>query len=112
MKVIKVQMASRLRLWTSRDMTYNNPIATKKRSKGFYVIKKHTECCKATYTSEVKARLRKMENEVNRRAGDRPVAVLLDGLVRYMWRSDVLTEEEYAEVRKVARDKLKLLRKK
>ncbi len=78
-------------LWTSGDMLF----VIEGRRIG--VIHKFTRCKKPRYTLKIKGNLARME----RRGFNRPseavkaVCVELSGKLRYVWRTDVLTEPEY-----------------
>jgi hypothetical protein len=92
-------------VWLSRELIFNRPPG--------YNIKKYPKFYKAKkikYTGSVLKYLDRMENKG---LGDRgrAVAIFLDGMIRYVWRSDVLSRKEYDEIQRngmgVLRSKLR-----
>lgn len=76
-------------VWLSRDMTFNS-------QDGFIIFAKHTKAKKIKYDYAIELYLDNMENKsvLYDASFGRAVAIELGGMVRYVWRSDVLTEEE------------------
>lgn len=76
-------------VWLSKDMTFNS-------QNGFIVFAKHTKAKKIKYDYAIESYLDNMENKsvLYDASFGRAVAIELGGMVRYVWRSDVLTEEE------------------
>lgn len=92
--VIKARIKVRL----ARDMDFNNPPG---RNIKRYV--KYTQAEKVPYNSAIMAYLNSMEDSLfseYKESGVRAVAIFLDGMIRYVWRSDLLTEEEFENGRK------------
>lgn len=94
-------------LWTSRDMKFHDP------EKGFFKIKKYTRCYVAKYNNRIKNYLERMKRkDTYHDSHENPVAVFLDEKIRYVWRSDLLTEKEFEDIKREQRRKLGVLRKK
>jgi hypothetical protein len=72
------------------------------RDKGVEIIPRYTECEKVPYDHKIKRYLQGMEQKGFNRPGSGPAAVCvkLKGMLRYVWRTDVLTEEEYEDHKK------------
>lgn len=93
-------------VWLSRSMIFNNPPGMNLKT-----YKKYTKTKKVKYTRKIEMYLDKMENNwfkcehENRTA----VAIKLDGIIRYVWREDLLSEKEYDEIRKKHQDGLRIL---
>lgn len=91
----------RIDLWTSRDMIFVV------KGKGQIKIKKHTACYKPPYSESVKKYLKWMEKlGLNRPEGSpKAVGVVLEGQIRYGWRTDFLTKSEYGELMREKKDR-------
>lgn len=91
-EVLSTVDKARIELWTSRDMLFS---INKKR--GISVIPKYTKCEKVPYTHKIKDYLQSMEEHSFSRPTDKPkaVCVKLEGMIRFVWRTDVLTEKEH-----------------
>ena len=100
---------ARIELWTAEDMTF-----VVSRETGIRVIPRFTKCVKPKYTHEIKRYLMNMERTTMFRPEGNPpaVCVQLAGMLRYVWRTDVLTESEYDAVRETEKASLRVLRKK
>jgi hypothetical protein len=97
-KLSKVDKA-RIELWTAHDLTF---VISKE--KGVGTIPRFTPCVKPVYTHKIKDYLFNMEEKgINRPPGVKAVCVKLEGMLRYLWRTDVLTKQEYEEVRRKER---------
>ncbi len=99
-------------LYLSREMLFNNPPGH-----NINRYRKHHKCQKVRYSSKVLSILNRMEDLEGSKyqcsgGKDRAVAIKLGEIVRYVWRSDVLTEAEYDQRVKQDRRKLSSLRKK
>lgn len=92
-----------IELWTAKDMTF----VIEGRRIG--VIPKFTKCKKVRYTHKIKYTLEKMEERGFNRPSEntKAVCVELSGKLRYVWRTDVLTESEYDIERKRGTTSLK-----
>ncbi len=98
----------KLDMWTARDLTFH---INKRRGTG--AIPRFTSCKKPKYTLKIKRYLMRMEErDSEHAAGDFAVCVDLIGQFRYVWRSDLLVQQEYDEIRKEERSALGLLGKK
>jgi hypothetical protein len=88
-------------LWTARDMLFMI-----NKSKGVGFIPRFTECYKPVYNHSIKDYLNNMEAKGFNRPGSNPnaVCVKLEGMLRYVWRTDVLTKDEYDERRKCEKE--------
>jgi len=97
---------SKIDLWTAHDMSY----VVKERGRYPVTIPRFTPCHKPPYTHEI---LRYFERMMKRweqpSENSKPVAVFLEGQLRYCWREDVLTKEEYDAAREADRAALVLL---
>jgi hypothetical protein len=102
-------------VWLSKEMIFNNP------GKGVKRYPKNTKAEKVKYNKKILRYLDRMEEKVDsviRADGvsiedlGRAVAIKMDGLVRYVWRSDLMTEREFDEKRTAQKKKLGMLRKK
>lgn len=89
---------TKIDLWTSHDMTF----VVKSRGRYPVTIPKYTKCAKPVYTLKMLAYMDRMNRQLNAREG-KPVAVMLLDELRYVWRSDVLTQEEYDAAREADR---------
>lgn len=100
---------TRIELWTAHDMVF---VLDKERGQG--TIPRFTACVKPVYTNKIKAYLANMERQGFGRPDDRTraVAVKLEGQLRYVWRTDVLTKEEYDAAKEKERTSLSALRSK
>jgi hypothetical protein len=100
-QLTKVDKA-RIKLWTAHDMSF-----VISREKGIGTIPKFTPCEKISYDLKIKAYLDHMEAKSDWRPSSNPkaVCVKLMGVIRYVWRTDVLTEAEYDEVKRKERSK-------
>lgn len=81
-------------VWLSRELIFNQPPR--------YNIKKYPKFYKAKkikYTSNILKYLDRMESK-NFNGRYRAVAIYLDGMVRYVWRNDLLSRKEYDEIQK------------
>lgn len=82
---------ARIELWTARDMDF-----VIDRSNGIHTIPRFTKCEKPPYTAKIKRQLKNMEEKsLLRPEGVKAVCVNLKGMMRYVWRTDVLTRAEY-----------------
>jgi len=105
-------VAAEFDVYLSRDLRFNDP---EKREIGTY--SEHTRARKVRYTSEM---LRKLDRMEDRRMFTDPqdpsvraVAIHLDGRLRYVWRTDLLTEKEFDGVQREQKETaLRVLRKK
>lgn len=90
----------RIDLWTAHDMTF-----VISRKKGIGTIPRFTPCVKIPYTNKIKRHLQQMEerNKALHVSGSKAVCVKLLGMLRYVWRTDVLTKEEYEKVKEKER---------
>jgi len=98
-QLTKVDKA-KIDLWTAHDMDF---MISKKRGVG--TIPRFTSCVKPPYTSKIKEYLKWMEEKSMVRPDGNPkaVCVQLEGILRYLWRTDVLTREEYEKVKAAER---------
>ena len=98
-----------IELWTAEDMLF---VIDKKR--GIEKIPRHTPCVKPPYTKRIKRYIENMEEKRLHRPEGNPkgVCVKLEGTLRYVWRTQVLTKEEYDAVRSKKRNSLGALRSK
>ncbi|MBN2258105.1 MAG: hypothetical protein JW704_09800 [Anaerolineaceae bacterium] len=90
-------------------MKFNNPPRQNIRTYGRF-----TPAKKVKYTKGILRYLDEMEEKViewNENMG-RAVAIQLDGMVRYVWRGDLLSKKEYDEVQKKTRAGIGMLRQK
>ena len=96
-------------VWLARDMLFRDP-----KSKQVKRFEKHTKAFKIRYDTRILRYLDRMENHYGEDSAEmgRAVAINLDGMIRYVWRKDVLTEAEYNEARKRQRSKFGAFRKK
>lgn len=94
---------AKLDLYTAKDMTF-----VIRKGEDARTIPRFTPCKKPKYTREIKDYLVNMEEKHPFRPKDAPFAVCveLEGMLRYVWRTDVLTQKEYDEARKA--DKVSL----
>jgi len=102
---------SRIDLWTRRDMLF----VVKERGRYPVTIPRFTKCHKPCYNHKHKRKISVAEEQLRRmdsRDNDRIVCVVLEGIERYVWRSDVLTEQEYGAVREKERAVIAALDKK
>jgi hypothetical protein len=97
----------RISLRTAHDMQF-----VLSKEKGIGTIPRFTKCVKPAYTRKIRKYLDNMEERGISRPVSNPkaVAVKLLGLLRYVWRTDVLTKEEYDAIRKKERSALGVLR--
>jgi len=101
-KLTKIDKA-RIKLWTSRELVF---VISKE--KGIGTIPRFTECEKVPYDRKIRAYLDSMESKQDYRrppGNPKAVCVKLVGRLRYVWRTDVLTEAEYEEVKKKDRSR-------
>jgi hypothetical protein len=99
---------TRMELWTARDMDF--VITPGIGPKGVGRILRHTPCVKPVYTLKIKDYLRWMETKnPEKAAGDKAVCIKLEGMLRYVWRSDVFTKEEHDAAKDRDRDSLRIL---
>ena len=99
-------------VWLSRDMLFNNPHPGKPGS-NTKKYKKYTKAEKVKYSNEIIRRLNDWEEKYfEESGGDRCVAIRLDGIVRYMWRRDVLTEAEYGRIQEKQKAGISVIRSK
>lgn len=104
---------TRIELWTARDMQF--VITPGVGPDGIGTIPKYTSCAKPVYTGRIKDHVEWVEKgkgNFNRPPGVKCVCVKLEGVLRYVWRTDVLTKEEYDVARAKERDSLRALRSK
>jgi formylglycine-generating enzyme required for sulfatase activity len=103
-KLSKVDLA-RIELWTACDMVF----VVKDRGRYPVTIPQFTACHKPRYTRKIKEQCNRYDTKWRddhgppRAPDDRVVCVVLQGQERFVWRSDVLTEAEYAEAREADR---------
>lgn len=96
-------------VWLARDLLFNNPPGQNHKR-----YEMHTMAKKVKYTNKMLDYLYKMEASshfYDPKFG-RAVAIELDGMIRFVWRADLLTEEAYENVKKQRIGKLKDLVKK
>jgi hypothetical protein len=76
----------------ARDMLFNNPPGQHYKKYSIY-----TKASKVKYNGKIQQYLYDMEQNENHYASKigRAVAIKLDGLTRFVWRSDLLSEDEY-----------------
>lgn len=91
---------ARIQLWTARDMSF-----VISRDRGIGTIPRYTKCEKPPYNQKNKKYLYRMEETSFHRPDSNPraVCVKLGGKLRYIWRTDVFTEEEYEECKREER---------
>ena len=92
---------AKIDLWTSHDMTF----VVKSRGRYPVTIPRYTKCAKPVYTLKMLAYMERMSHQLNAREV-KPVTVMLLNEIRYVWRSDVLTQEEYDAAREADRSSL------
>lgn len=103
-KLSKIDLA-RIDLWTAHDMVF----VVKDRGPHPVTIPRFTACHKPRYTHKLKEQCDRRsvrwrdEPGPTRAPDDRIVCVVLQGQERFVWRSDVLTEAEYAAAREADR---------
>ncbi len=93
MALTKVEL-SVIDLWTSRDLLFVV------KGKGITTIHKYTKCRKPRYDTKIRRYLDRMEDSRDDLPSAKAVCVDLAGQLRYVWRTDVLTESEYDVERK------------
>lgn len=94
-------------VWLAREMLFNHPPRQDVRKyPKFYKAKK------VKYTKQILRYLDRMEAKEFEDHRCRAVAIYLDGMVRYVWRSDLLSQKEYDDVQKKQRHGLGILRQK
>jgi len=90
----KIEKA-RIELWTARDMVF-----VLDRKRGIQTIPRFTKCGKPPYTKKIKTYLKNFEEKsMTRPDGVSAVCVKLEGMLRYIWRTDVLTRQEYVKIK-------------
>lgn len=94
-------------VWLSRDMLFNTPPGLNIRK-----YSKYTKAKKIKYTRMILRYLDRMEEVGFRGRKCRAVAIRLGKIIRYVWRSDLLSRREYEEIQKEQRLGLEVLRKK
>lgn len=92
-----------IELWTAHELLF----IEKKKLKKFLP---YTSCMKIKYDNRIKRYLENMEQKHPEKGTG--VAIKLDGKVRYVWRSDLLTEKEFDEIRKKNHSRFGILSKK
>lgn len=100
-KLSKVDRA-RIDLWTKRDMLF----VVKERGRYPITIPRFTKCHKPCYNHRHKREIARLEEQFRRnddRENDKVVCIVLEGSERFVWRSDVLTEQEYEAVKEQER---------
>lgn len=87
-------------VWLSREMVFNNPTG-----RNLKKYPKYYKSGKIKYTKRILSYLYNMEDAEYDDHPDqgRAVAIKIDGLIRYVWRSDVLIKKEYDEIQKKQR---------
>jgi len=97
----------KLDLWTAHEMSFMVDGTIR-------IIPRFTPCTKPVYTRKIRDYLDKMEQESHTRPEGNPkgVAIKLKGMIRYVWRTDVLTKEEYDAAREKQRAAIGALGKK
>jgi hypothetical protein len=101
---------SQFDIWLARDLLFNNPPGV-----NFRRYPKYSKAKKVKYTRVILRYLDKMEKTgevLDMGDRGRAVAIELGGMLRYVWRVDLLTEAEYDEAKKRQAPKLASLRKK
>jgi hypothetical protein len=93
-----------IELWTSKDMTFRI-------NGSMQVIPAGTKCVKPKYTKKIKGYLGRMDvtgfgRPESMKKTPVAVCVKLRGQLRYVWRTDVLTEKESDEYKKENSHKL------
>jgi len=96
-------------VWLARDLLFNDPVKREIRR-----YERFTMARKVRYSGKILRYLDRMEDTIGaiNEGKGRAVAIKLGGMVRYLWRVDVLTAEEYDEVKKGQGAKLRDFRKK
>jgi hypothetical protein len=91
--------AAQFDVYLSRELKFNDP-----EKKEIRTYPAYTPARKVKYTSEI---VRKLDRREDRRMFTDPqdpsvraVAIHLGGRLRYVWRTDLLTEKEFDEVRR------------
>jgi len=106
----KVDLA-RIDLWTARDMQF----VVKGRGRYGVTIPRFTKCHKPRYTHKMKQRCLDMSQKWwanlldDHSEDDRVICIVLEGSERFVWRSDVLTQNEYDAAREADRAALAAL---
>ena len=101
-------------VWTSKEMIFNNPSP---KGSGGQNLKTYPRFTKAKKVKYDKVRMRYL-NDMEKRGNlagvvcGRAVAIEMDGIVRYVWREDVYTEDEFKEAQKTHKAGLRMLRSK
>ena len=92
---------ARIDLWTSMDLIFANSVNHQLKT-----FPRFTSCVKPSYTKRVKGYLEWMEDRGLYRPPSNPKAVCikLGGQLRYVWRTDVLTEKEYEDAKRKDRE--------
>jgi len=98
-------------VWTSSEMIFNNPPPKGKGGQNLKTYPRFTKAKKVKYNKERLWYLDNMEKRGDLK-GSRAVAIELDGIVRYVWREDVYTEEEFKDAQKGHKAGLRMLRSK
>jgi len=100
---------AKIELRTAHELTFRLD-----KRRGICTIPAYTKCYKPRYDRKIKAYLVRMEAVSSYRPPENPpaVCVFLEGMLRYVWRTDVLTEKEYDVIRKEKRDALGVFCKK
>ena len=93
-------------LLTSREMLFNNPA-----KKEVITYPRFTQCKKIPYKQEMLSRFNAYEKTQECTPENRCVIIELDGLVRYVSRSDVYIESEKDKAVKCDKGRLRGLRK-
>jgi hypothetical protein len=93
----------------ARDMLFNNPPG-----QNFKTYSIYTKADKVKYNGKIQQYLYDMERKENHYTSSmgRAVAIKLDGLTRFVWRSDLLSKDEYDAVKREHNEKLRDLGKK
>jgi len=92
-------------VWLAKKMLFNQP--DKRR---VIEYRMYTECLKVKYTPAILKYLDKMEKIAGDiKAEDTAIAISLNGMVRYVWRSDVFVKSEFDK--QVKNDQKKISKK-
>jgi len=104
-RIISVEFEVRL----AHEMLFNNPPG-----QNFKTYPMYTKAEKIKYNGKIQQYLYDMErNETHYDPSmGRAVAIKLDGLTRFVWRSDLLSVEEYGKINKDQNARLRNLGKK
>lgn len=93
-------------VWLSRSMLFNNPPG-----RNIKRYRQYTKAEKVKYTKKIEMYLDKMESDWFKREHENrtAVAIKLDGIIRYVWREDLLSEKQYDEIKEKHQAGLRIL---